>query len=225
MAAAKGRDGYLLWGTHHDSAGQLEAFRRLVGPLGIGGLTVVALENFDARGGWKGIDAKIQVGDSELLARWLEKGESRDLQRIREKHERKSYALWKYGNLSALMDIAVAARATGLPVTGCDMPITLQQRTREASESAMMRLRELHCALAVERHLARRGAPRRVAMLWGRVESRSRVRGAWPGSLLGTLPEAGQRDLAVAPLPQPPLGSEGNAVSSSRPCRRPGRRG
>lgn len=166
-AAAAGKNGYLLWGTYHDSEKQLEAFRRLVGPLGIGGLTVVTLENFDAQGSWANINAKEQRGDSELLTRWLDSGEDSDMNRIFDHHKHKSYTAWKYGHLLALTDIIVTARATGLKVVGCDMPKSIQRRMGGVGEEAVLRLRELHCALSLEQQKPLHDSPVRVAMLWG----------------------------------------------------------
>jgi hypothetical protein len=52
-AAEAGRDAWLLWGVRHDSGGQLDAFRRLLGPDGLRGLDVAAAENFFATGRWQ----------------------------------------------------------------------------------------------------------------------------------------------------------------------------
>lgn len=49
-AAAAGRDSVVLYGTYHDSGGQIDAFRRLIGPLGLRGLTHVAVEQLRAKG-------------------------------------------------------------------------------------------------------------------------------------------------------------------------------
>lgn len=167
LAAANrgGRDAYLLVGTHHDSAGQVDLFRRLVGPGGIGGLTDIVVEQLVAGGRWQGVDAADQRGDDAELESYLSTG-APDAWRALERAQRhRDYAAWRYGYVPVVMDLVAAARAGGVPLRGCDMPSAAQRLARGAGPRGLDRLRELHCALAL-RDAAATG-PRRVAMLWG----------------------------------------------------------
>src|SRR5262249_36388614 len=61
-ATAKGHDGLLLFGTVHDAGGQVDAFRRLIGPSGLSRLSLVAVEQFRATGAWQGVPEAAQRG-------------------------------------------------------------------------------------------------------------------------------------------------------------------
>jgi hypothetical protein len=168
-ASREGRDAYLLLGTFHDSALQIQSFRRLVGPGGIAGLDAIVVEQFDADGGWDGLPLEAQTGDGPLLARYLARGESEAFAALAARQDRDDYTAWKYGYLSSVMDLVVAARAAGTPLLGCDMPRALQLLVAHTG-SELYRLRELHCLLALEEELGSRrlaGRGLRVAMLWG----------------------------------------------------------
>jgi hypothetical protein len=167
-AAGKSRrDAYLLWGTYHDSGVQVAAFRRVIGPQGLRGLTAVTAEQYTADGRWGGLPPARQRGDSAHLARYLKRGDRAELQALRRGQLEHDYTAWKYRYLHEVLDLAVTARAAGLPLSGCDMPQRLQRRLYRASEMPghLPRLRELHCLLALPPRAPDR--PRRVAMLWG----------------------------------------------------------
>jgi len=171
-ARAAGRSVYLLFGSHHDSGAQLETFRRAVGPVGLLGLSAVTLEQLDATGAWQGISLSQQLGDDPLLERLLRAGDPRDWSELQTRQIRQDYTAWKYGFVDAVLDLVTTARALRLPLAGCDMPRSLQDRAALESP-ARDRLRELHCLLALEDRLARRPAgPRLVAMFWGQEHVR-----------------------------------------------------
>ena len=131
------RPRWLLFGTFHDSAGQIDAFRRLVGPGGVEGFTHVALEQLRADGRWQGLDGG-QRGDNAVLA---------DRAALATAHREHDYTAWKYGYERNVLDL-VDARTVP-----CDAPHTRDER-----------LRELHCLFAV-RDATDGGS--RIAMLWG----------------------------------------------------------
>jgi hypothetical protein len=166
LDAAGRREAYLLWGTHHDSGAQVAAFRRLIGPQGLRGLTAAAAEQYAADGRWGGLPRAAQRGDSADLARYLASGDRAALDALRRGQLDHDYTAWKYRYLHEVLDLAVTARARGLPLVGCDMPPRLQRRLYRASErpAHLPRLRELHCLLALPPPGPR---PRRIAMLWG----------------------------------------------------------
>jgi hypothetical protein len=166
-ARAAGRSAYLLFGTFHDSGVQVEAFRRALGPAALGGFGAVTVEQLDADGAWSGVPAAEQRGDGALLERIVRAGEPRDLAELESRQTQQDYTAWKFGFVGEVVDLALAARALRLPLTGCDMPRRLQGRLSVASP-ARERLRELHCLLALEDRLATApSGPRQVAMLWG----------------------------------------------------------
>jgi hypothetical protein len=167
-AAAEGRDGVVLFGTYHDAGGQIEAFRRLIGPLGLRGLTHVAVEQLRAGGAWQGVSADLQRGDDEALGAWLAGGDRRALESLAERHASSDYAAWKFGYEPAVLDLLVTARAAGIPLTGCDIPTSTQDLLTSVSDASRLRLRELHCLLAWP---AAKG-PRRAALLWGQAHVR-----------------------------------------------------
>jgi hypothetical protein len=168
-AARKGRSSFLLWGTYHDSKGQVEAFRRLVGPMGLRDLTAVVAEQLVADGRWAKVGFEEQAGDSASLRRYLKTGSADAWRSLLAQQHRANYTAWKYRYLHAVMDLAVTARASGLLLSGCDMSQDLQQRALVIGLEQRVRLRELHCMLALRERLARAGrvTPHRVAMLWG----------------------------------------------------------
>jgi hypothetical protein len=167
MSRAGAHDAYLLWGTYHDSGGQVEAFRRLIGPGGLPELTTIVVEQFDADGHWAELPTAPQRGDDAVIDAFLQ-GDRESFDRLASKQRRVDYTAWKYSYLPTVMDLLLAARAVGRPLFGCDMPRPLQH-VAEGSGSALYRLRDLHCLFALEERLAAR--PRRtalrVAMLWG----------------------------------------------------------
>jgi hypothetical protein len=141
---------YMLWGTHHDSAGQVEAFRRLTGPLAKTPWAVVALEQLRAGGHWSGLPPQAQRGDDDAIAR-------SDLAELRTTQEREDYAAWKFGYVDAILGIVADGRAAKHEVRGCDMERSLQAKVPEHVRSP---LRELHCALSLPQKTP-------AAILWG----------------------------------------------------------
>jgi hypothetical protein len=168
LASANKRhqDSYLLWGTYHDSAGQMETFRHLIGPGGIDGLTQVVVEQFDADGGWSNIPLNNQRGDTKIMAAYLKSGDLKHWNSIAAKQLRENYTAWKYNYLFTVMDLLLASRASGIPVLGCDMPRSLQNLA-DSVGSHLFRLRELHCLFALKKVAQNQRGPLRVAMLWG----------------------------------------------------------
>jgi hypothetical protein len=156
---------YLLWGTHHDSAAQVELFRRVTGLTAKTHFTHVVLEQLRANGYWSGIPATEQRGDDDALSRFRREGARAALDEIRLAQERDDYAAWKYGYIGSILDIVAEARGDH-DVLGCDMPLKVQSRLLPAvRETWGNSLRELHCALALKSRITLGDA--RVAMLWG----------------------------------------------------------
>ena len=162
-AGYTGQSSYILWGTYHDSAAQIEAFGDLVGPLGLSKLDAVSIEQFNADGRWAGAAAREQRGDSALLRAWSRTGSRPSLEKLLHDQVAENYTAWKYGILPVLMKLLVQARAADRRLLGCDMSLSLQERVRPTG--LQDRLRELHCVLALHEQLGEK--PVRVAMLWG----------------------------------------------------------
>lgn len=156
-------DAWVLVGTHHDSAAPIMAFRRLLDPDAPLAWTRVVIEQLRADGEWKGLDVEAQRGDSSDLSAF---GHGSDVafERLLAAQEANDYAAWKYGYTRVVLDVAGAARSR---LSACDAPREVADRFPEASR---LRLRELHCALSLERDL--RPGPRRIAMLWGEAHVR-----------------------------------------------------
>ena len=155
-----GRRVALLWGSYHDAPAQLAAFGRLVGPGGLRGLGVVAAEQFRADGAWAGVAAVRQRGDDEALARYVEQGDLGAFDALREGHREADYAAWKFGYESIALDLLTNVRAArpgggrpprGPRLFGCDMTPALKAELAALTDDERLRLRELHCALALRR--------------------------------------------------------------------------
>lgn len=175
-ASAAGRDAYLLWGTYHDSAGQVRAFDALVGPSGLRGLTHVVLEQFRADGAWGGVAPDAQRGDTSDIDAYVRRGDISAFDAIAGRQQTEDYAAWKFGYIPSVLELMVTARATGTRLLGCDMPKQLQDAAglHRGSEE-LNRARELHCFLSLKDASAVTGAqtPSRVAMLWGLRHARA----------------------------------------------------
>ncbi|MEP7122039.1 MAG: hypothetical protein ABJE95_14060 [Byssovorax sp.] len=167
-AAAAGHDSAVLFGTYHDSGGQIEAFRRLIGPLGLRGLTHVAVEQLRADGAWRGVPADAQRGDDAAIGAWLARGDRGALSALAQRHAASDYAAWKFGYEASVLDLLVTARAAAVPLAGCDLPSSAQALLTGLPELARLRLRELHCLLS----LGAAKGPRRMALLWGQAHVR-----------------------------------------------------
>jgi hypothetical protein len=152
----RGKRTWILVGSHHDAADQVDLFRRLVGPLGLSPAPLAAVEQLQADGAWAGLPAEAQRGDDAILSAYLEHGADEQLDVIRRAQRARNYTAWKYDYVDRIADLVIAARASGRPLIGCDMPSSMQQRLRETLGDAGAALRDLHCALAVQRALARR---------------------------------------------------------------------
>lgn len=163
-----GRPVWLLFGGYHDSALQVRAFGRLVSPMGLEGIEAVGLEALDAGGRWQGVPDGEQAGDDQALLAYLSSGQRRDFQDLLRGQLRTNYTAWKYGYLAELMDLLVSARAQGRELAGCDMPDALQKRIRALGDDLDLRLRELHCALALRARGLERSS---MAMLWGQAHA------------------------------------------------------
>lgn len=165
--ADRGGASWLLFGTFHDSAGQVDAFRWLVGPAGVP-FTHVVLEQLRADGRWTGVDAD-QEGDSSLLARFWATGDRAAFERLARAHEAHDYTAWKYGYARGVLDVVTTARALQIPALGCDLPAALMARAGPDEEAS--RVRELHCLLSLQQAVTRPDA--RIAMLWGQAHVRA----------------------------------------------------
>lgn len=154
-------DLYLLFGTWHDAPGQVDAFRRLIGPGGLRGLHLVAAEQLRADGAWRSAPSDAQRGDGALLDRWSTRGDATAFSALADRHRDGDYAAWKLGYEPTVLDLLVSARAANLRVVGCDMPAKLQALSGAEGE-ARHRLREIHCLRSLPTL-----QPRRAALLWG----------------------------------------------------------
>ncbi|APR76273.1 Hypothetical protein A7982_01620 [Minicystis rosea] len=162
-------DAYLLFGTYHDAPGQLDAFRRLVGPGGVRGLHVVAAEQFRADGEWQEVPSEAQRGDTALLDHYRSSGDPRAFEKLAEHHRESDYAAWKLGYEDTVLDLLVQARATGVRFAGCDMPAALQDLSGALPSDLRNRLREIHCLRSLPITW-----PRRAALIWGDAHVRKR---------------------------------------------------
>lgn len=160
-------EAYLLFGTYHDAPGQLDAFRHLVGPAGLRGLTVVGVELFRAAGAWKGAPLALQRGDDALLDRFAATGDRDAFARLLAEHRDADYAAWKLGYEETALDLLLTARASSVRLAGCDMPAGLQALAGAGGE-ARNRLREIHCLRSLPAV-----RPRRAALLWGDAHVRA----------------------------------------------------
>jgi hypothetical protein len=176
-----GGDAYVLVGTWHDAPGQIDAFRRLVGPGGLRGLDVVAVELFRADGAWAGAPLELQRGDGAAIAAYLDSGDREAFAGLALRHRDGDYAAWKLGFEPSALDLLVNARATAVRLLGCDMPQALQERSGAPPGDLRNRLREIHCLHALPPPLP--GRPRRAALLWGDAHVQ-------PGGLRRFLPTA-----------------------------------
>ncbi|MBW2456279.1 MAG: hypothetical protein JRI68_17300 [Deltaproteobacteria bacterium] len=163
----EGRASYLLFGHHHDAPAQVEAFRRITGPLGITPATVAAVEQLQADGFWREVAAPTQRGDTATLSAYLTGGAAEALKALQDTQRRRNYTAWKYGYLGEIVDLAIAARAGNRRLIGCDMPSPLQALVRTKLGERGGELRDLHCALTLRDLLARTAQPHRVALFWG----------------------------------------------------------
>ena len=183
-------DGYLLFGTYHDAPGQLDAFRRLVGPAGIRGLHLVAAEQFRADGEWQGAPLEAQRGDGPLLDLWGTTGDRAAFGKLAEHHRDGDYAAWKLGYEEAVLDLLVNARATAVRLVGCDMPAALQDLSGAPPGESRNRLREIHCLRSLPITW-----PRRAALVWGDAHVRrdGLIRFLSPGASVIAIHAFGQR--------------------------------
>lgn len=165
-ATAEGRDSVVLFGTFHDSGGQIEAFRRLIGPLGLRGLTHVAVEQLPADGAWKGVSPDLQRGEDAAITAYLTSGDRPALEALARRHATTDYAAWKFDYEASVLDLFITARAAGLPLRGCDIPASTQALLAEVPERSRLRLRELHCLSSLAPAAS---GPRRIALLWGQA--------------------------------------------------------
>lgn len=167
-AAAGGRDSVLLFGSYHDAGGQIDAFRRLIGPLGLRGLTHVAVEQLRADGAWSGVPRDVQRGDDETVGAWLASGDRSALEALARRHALSDYAAWKFGYEPAVLDLLITARGAGIHLAGCDLATSAQELLADVPEASRLRLRELHCLFSLP---AAKG-PRTIALLWGQAHVR-----------------------------------------------------
>lgn len=152
-------------GVHHDASEHVRVFAHLFGATGTADGRLWAVELFDADGRWAGIDGS-QEGDDATLARFAREGSAEALAVLRRRAAEGGYTAWKYGYLDEVLALAVSARGAEQALIGCDVPPSLAERLAPLSESTRLRMRELHCALALAG--ARRDHPRApVALLWG----------------------------------------------------------
>jgi hypothetical protein len=168
---AGGGDAYVIFGTWHDAPGQIDAFRRLVGPGGLRGLTVVAVELFRADGAWGGAPLELSRGDGAAIDAYVARGDLEAFDGLGKSHRDADYAAWKLGYEPTVLDLLVNARATGVRFLGCDMPKGLQEKSGAPPGDLRLRLRELHCLRSLPPTPG--GRPRRAALLWGDAHLRA----------------------------------------------------
>jgi hypothetical protein len=160
-ASSAGRASFVLFGSFHDSAAQVAAFRRLSGPLGVSPSDAV-VEQFRADGNWENFAPDAQRGDTRALDRFQREGTRAALQGLLAAELDHNHTAWKYDYMEEMLALPSTLRASGVELHGCDMPSELQMRVRALGEDAALRLRELHCVLALDAR-----APAKITMLWG----------------------------------------------------------
>jgi len=158
---------YLLWGNYHDAPAQIAALARVIGPLGVDAPWLLVAEPFAATGRWVDLSPECQRGDELLLAEFRHTGSRDSLQAIYADQHEENHTAWRYGVLDAMVDLVVTARASRVPILGCDLPTCVRERLWDVTDDESMRTRELHCAMALRRTLGAKHSPERVAMLWG----------------------------------------------------------
>lgn len=185
-ASAAGRRLFLLWGVHHDSAGQVVAFRRLALASTREPFDLIVSEHFDADGQWAGVSETLQRGDDDSIDRFVRHGSVQAWRHLRRKQQRDNFTARKYGYLDQVLGLAAVARRRKRQLVGCDMNVALRRHLRRRLSGvssarhgdALLRLRELHCWLALQQQLDRAPPVRHVAMLWGQSHIDP---GAFPG--------------------------------------------
>ncbi len=166
---------WLLFGTFHDSADQVEAFTRLVEPGGPAPFDALVLEQLRADGRWQNDDGG-QAGETRALERYLATGAGDDFEALARAHDAHDYTAWKYGYEHAVLRLVTLARGMGISARACDLPAPLMEQLGDDDQTT--RLRELHCRLAFDDGGP---APRRIAMLWGQAHT-------WPDGFRRFLP-------------------------------------
>jgi hypothetical protein len=164
VAGAAGKRSYLLFGNHHDSALQVEAYRDIVSKLEPAPLE--ALEQFEADGRWSESGGVSQVGEDGLLRAALA-GDRPALDQLSRQQEHRDYTAWKYGYLNRVMDVVVVARSLGRALIGCEMPEALLGASRTALGDRAEILRDVHCGLVLDDALASRAPTMPVALYYG----------------------------------------------------------
>lgn len=157
------------FGSAHDSPGQIDAFRRLVGPRATIPWTRIMLEQLHADGRWADVDASMQKGDDDALDRYAKSGSREDLAAVLSGVQRDTYTAWKYGSVATIGDLLSEARAANRPVSGCDMAPALRARFASLEERWNHLMREVHCVHAMRDATKKDAGPHRVAVLWGRM--------------------------------------------------------
>ncbi len=156
----------IVLGVHHDAREHVRVFSRLFGPSGTGDDRLWAIELFDAAGRWTNVQPADQAGDEEALDAFRQRGSSQALRTLRERLALGAYTAWKYDYLDDVLDVAVTARGAGRTLLGCDVPPALSARLEALDPDLRLRVREMHCALAIDDALRQRSSPR-AALLWG----------------------------------------------------------
>lgn len=187
---------WVLFGSFHDAAQQVDAFRSLVGPRGPS-FTHVVLEQFRADGHWTGIDAP-QSGDSAALQVLWSTGDRSAWAQLDATQSASDYTAWKYGYVDRVLDVVATARGMGVPTFGCDLPDGLLKRLPNGTDDDVLRVRELHCLLALRPSLT---PVSRVAMFWGQAHVRPEGfrRFLPPGEVVVALTAIGGRHSEDAP--------------------------
>lgn len=157
-------DGYLIVGSHHGSRAQLEAFRRLVEVPG--SYDYVMLEAFAADGHWSGMADAEQRGATAALEDYAKKGDAESFGALQKAHDTSDYVSWKLGCSSAVVDLAVVARAGAFALLAADMSPSMK-RTLAPLGDALLDVREMHAALTLRALLSGDRPRSRVATLWG----------------------------------------------------------
>jgi hypothetical protein len=163
------KNALVAFGTSHDSRGQIDAFRRLVGPRARIPWTRVMLEQLHADGHWAHVDASVQKGDDAALERYATSGARDDLDAVLSRLQRDTYTAWKFGSVDVIGDLLSEARAANRPVSGCDMAPALRARVASLDERWTDWLREVHCVHAMRDAAKKDQGPLRIAVMWGRM--------------------------------------------------------
>ena len=111
--------------TLHDSRAQIETVASIVfrmkAPWGF------ALEQFRARGKWKGAPDTPSADDADLALLAKKTLDEGALWRVTSRQNELDHAAWKFGYVASMTNLIHASRGASMPLVACDMPVELRK--------------------------------------------------------------------------------------------------